>query len=285
MLAQAVRSELLRRGHSVEAPPRSELDVTDGAALCARILQTRPDAVVQCAAFTAVEDAEAREEEAQRVNAAATAFAASACHKIGAALVYPSTDYVFPGTGTRPYRPDDPTGPVNAYGRSKRAGEEAAARAGRWLVVRTSWLYGAGGSNFVDTIRRLAGERERLEVVDDQIGRVTWTGTLAGAMVGLMERGAEGIVHVTDQGEPASWWDVAREVVRRTGNEVEVVPIPTARFQGRARRPAWSVLDCSATEVMLGEALPEWRKVLADYVSRRADRDSRDNSSMGRVDE
>src|SRR5690606_19725190 len=129
--------------------------------------------------------------EALRVNAEATASAAKACHKTGAALVYPSTDYVFSGMGERPYRPDDRTEPLNAYGRSKRAGEEAAAQAGRWLVVRTSWLYGAGGRNFVDTIRALARERDRLEVVDDQVGRPTWTGTLARVTVELVARGAQ----------------------------------------------------------------------------------------------
>ena len=268
MLARALVPELRRRGHAVEAPPRSELDVTDGAALCARILQIRPDTVVQCAAFTAVDAAEEREAEAHRVNAEATATAASACHKIGAALVYPSTDYVFPGEGSTPYRPDDATRPVNAYGRTKRAGELAASEAGRWMVVRTSWLYGAGGPNFVDTIRRLARERERLEVVDDQVGRPTWTGTLARGMAGLIEGGAEGIMHVTDQGDPASWWEVAREVVRGIGSPAEVAPVPTAHFPRPARRPAYSVLDCSATEAVLGEALPEWRGVLAGYLSR-----------------
>lgn len=267
MLARALVPELLRRGHEVEAPPRSELDITDEAAFCARILQMEPDVVVQCAAYTAVDAAEEREVEAYRVNAEATAFAASACHKIGAALVYPSTDYVFAGNGRRPYRPDDPPDPVNAYGRSKLAGEQAAQGAGRSLVVRTSWLYGAGGPNFVDTIRRLAEERDRLEVVDDQVGRPTWTGTLAKAMVELVMRGAEGIVHVTDQGEPDSWYGVAREIVERTGAVVEVAPVTSARFPRPARRPAYSVLDCSGAEGLLGEALPEWRGVLAGYLA------------------
>jgi dTDP-4-dehydrorhamnose reductase len=267
MLARAVVAELLRRGHEVDAPPRSELDIRDEAAFCARILQMEPDAVIQCAAYTAVDAAEEREDEAHRVNAEATAFAASACHKIGAALVYPSTDYVFSGESRKPYRPDDPTDPVNAYGRSKLAGEVAAREAGRWLVVRTSWLYGAGGRNFVDTIRALAGERERLEVVDDQVGRPTWTGTLAKAMVELVMRGAEGVVHVTDQGEPASWWGVAREIVAGVGARVEVTPVSSARFPRPARRPGYSVLDCSGAEGLLGEALPEWRGVLAGYLA------------------
>jgi dTDP-4-dehydrorhamnose reductase len=266
MLARALVPELVRRGHEVEAPPRSVLDVTDEAAFCARILQMQPDAVFQCAAFTAVDDAETREVEAFRVNAAATEYAAAACHKIGAALVYPSTDYVFAGTASRPYRPEDPTDPVNAYGRSKLAGEEAARGAGRWLVVRTSWLYGAGGRNFVDTIRALAREGDRLEVVDDQVGRPTWTGTLAKAMVELMMRGAEGVLHVTDGGEPVNWYGVAREIVRRTGAGADVVPVPSARFPRPASRPSYSVLDCSGAERVLGETMPEWRGVLGRYL-------------------
>ena len=267
MLARALVSELQRRGHEVAAPPRSALDVTDEAAFCARILQMQPDAVFHCAAYTAVDDAEKQEEAAFRVNAEATAFAAAACHKIGAALVYPSTDYVFAGTAGRPYRPRDATDPVNAYGRSKLAGEEAARAAGRWLVIRTSWLYGEGGRNFVDTIRGLSRERERLEVVDDQVGRPTWTGTLANAMVELMMRGAEGILHVTDGGEPVTWHGVAREIVERTGAGAQVVPVASARFPRPARRPAYSVLDCSAAEGILGAAMPEWREVLGRYLA------------------
>jgi dTDP-4-dehydrorhamnose reductase len=267
MLARALVSELRRRGHDVAAPPRSALDVTDEAAFCARILQMQPDAVFHCAAYTAVDDAEEQEEAAFRVNAEATAFAAAACHKIGAALVYPSTDYVFAGTAGRPYRPQDATDPVNAYGRSKLAGEEAARAAGRWLVIRTSWLYGAGGRNFVDTIRGLSRERDRLEVVDDQVGRPTWTGSLANAMVELMTRGAEGIHHVTDGGAPASWYEVAGEIVARTGTRTEVVPVTSARFPRPAGRPSYSVLDCSEAERVLGKTMPEWRGVMGRYLA------------------
>src|SRR5690606_16360681 len=129
------------------------------------------------------------------------------------------------------------------------------------------WLYGAGGSNFVDTIRRLASERDRLEVVNDQVGRPTWTGTLAKVMVELVMRRAEGVVHVTGQGEPVSWWDVAQEVVAGVGSRAEVVPVSSARFPRPARRPGYSVLDCSAAERVLGDALPEWRGVLAGYLA------------------
>lgn len=263
MLAQALVSELRRGGHEIDAPHRSELDVTSEAAFCARIMQLEPHVVIQCAAYTAVDAAETDEAEAMRVNATATGYAAEACHRVGALLVYPSTDYVFPGTGSRPYRPDDPTGPVNAYGRTKLAGEEAAKAAGRSLVVRTSWLYGPGGRNFVDSIRRLAAERDRIEVVDDQIGRPTSTRTLARAIVELLVRGATGSMHVTDAGEPVSWYGLAREIVRRTSAAAEVVPVSSDRFPRPARRPAYSVLDCEQT----GVDLPDWRDALAEHLA------------------
>lgn len=267
MLGQAVVAELREQGHEVDPATRAELDVTDADALRARILQTRPDVVMHCAAFTAVDEAEAREAKALRVNGESTAVAASACQKIGAALVYPSTDYVFAGSGRRPYRPDDKVDPLNAYGRSKLAGERAALQARRSLVVRTSWLYGAGGKNFVDTIRRLAREREQLTVVDDQVGRPTWTGTLAKVMVELVMRKGQGIVHVSDQGDPVSWCGVARQIVDLEGLDVEVVPVPSSRYPRAARRPEYSVLDCSQTESLLGARLPEWRGVLGRYLA------------------
>lgn len=267
MLGQAVVAELRARGHEVDAATRAELDVTDFDALRARILQTRPHVVMHCAAFTAVDDAEEREAEALRVNAESTAVAASACQKIGAALVYPSTDYVFAGTGERPYRPDDPVDPLNAYGRTKLAGERAARGAGHWLVVRTSWLYGAGGTNFVDTIRRLAQTRPQLTVVDDQVGRPTWTGTLANAMVELVMRKGQGIVHVSDQGDPVSWCGVAQQIVDLEDADVEVIPVSSDQYPRPATRPGYSVLDCAETEALLGTRLPEWRGVLGRYLA------------------
>lgn len=266
MLAHSLVPLLRARGHDVVALDRAALDVADRAAVHERISAERPDAVVQCAAYTAVDRAEEEEAEATRVNAAAARHVASACDLVGATFVYPSTDYVFAGTASVPYRPGDATDPVNAYGRSKLAGERAALASAGGLVVRTSWLYGEGGSHFVDTILRLAGEGRPLRVVDDQWGRPTWTGALAEALASLMESGARGIFHATGGGEPVSWCGFAREVVALGSPGAEVVAVNSAEFPRPARRPAWSVLDCSATEERTGARLPHWRNSLDRYL-------------------
>lgn len=266
MLARALVAELRHRDHEVVALDRSELDVTDEEAVEARLRAESPEAVVQCAAFTAVDAAEAEVPTAMRVNAEATRYLAGACQRIGALLVYPSTDYVFSGKGNRPYRPTDPPDPVNAYGRTKLAGERAAREAGKALVVRTSWLYGAGGSNFVDTISRLARERDRLEVVDDQVGRPTWTVSLARTVVDLLERRVVGTFHATDGGEPVSWFGVASRILVERSLATPILPVGSATFPRPARRPAYSVLDCSATEDAIGRLLPDWGEMLARYL-------------------
>jgi dTDP-4-dehydrorhamnose reductase len=269
MLATTLVPTLVGAGHEVWAPGREELDVTDAVAVERALLDRRPDAVVQCAAYTAVDRAEAEEAEAHRLNAEAAGIVARSCQSVGSVFVYPSTDYVFPGEGERPFRPTDPTGPVNAYGRSKLAGEEAARGAGRALVVRTSWLYGRGGPNFVETIARLASERPTLEVVDDQIGRPTWTGTLAEVLLGLLERAAIGTFHASDGGDPVSWFDFAREIVKRLSLETCILPVPTGAVPRPARRPRYSVLDLAETAALLGRPLPDWRTALDRYLRSR----------------
>lgn len=266
MLAGAVLAELARREHEGVGLDREALDITDPEAVRGCLRELRPQAVVQCAAYTRVDDAESDADQAFAVNAAGTAAVAAACAEVGAILVYPSTDYVFSGNGSAPYLPRDPVAPLNVYGRSKLAGEQEALGAGAAAVVRTSWLYGSGGANFVDTIWRLARERDRLEVVDDQIGRPTWTGTLAAGICGLMEAGATGVFHLTDGGEPTSWYGFAREIVRGCGMPTTVEPVPSTKFPRPAPRPAYSVLDCTGTEALLGGPLPDWRKTLAGYL-------------------
>lgn len=272
MLARALVPELARRGHRVVALDRAALDVTDEGAVSARVAAERPDAVVQCAAYTAVDRAEEEEEAAHRVNAAAAGHVARACDRAGACFVYPSSDYVFPGDAARPYRPDDPTGPLNAYGRSKLAGEAAARQAERALVVRTSWLYGEGGPNFVDTISHLGRERDVLRVVDDQLGRPTWTGSLARTISELMEARAEGIFHAADAGDPVTWYGFAREILARREIGARIEPVPSSAFPRPAPRPRYSVLDCSMTEAVLGHPLPRWPDALDRYLGGRDER-------------
>jgi dTDP-4-dehydrorhamnose reductase len=266
MLGQSVVAALRGAGHEAVALDREALDVTDREAVRRVIESERPDAVVQCAAYTAVDAAESEYEQALLVNATATGYVAEACHRVGASFVYPSTDYVFDGTGTRPYRPDDPTRPVNAYGRSKLQGERAAAAAERHLVVRTSWLYGEGGPNFVETMLRLATERERLDVVDDQIGRPTWTRTLADAMVRLLEADAHGVLHVSDGGEATSWYGFAKEILESVGAGAKVHRTRSASFVRPAPRPGYSVLDLEPAERQLSYSLPKWKESLAGYL-------------------
>lgn len=267
MLACALVPELRGRGHEVAALPRVQLDITDEAAVRARFQALTPDVVVQCAAYTRVDEAERDEENAFLVNAHGALIVARAAQEVGARMVYPSTDYVFDGHAERPYRPADPVGPRSVYGCSKLAGEIATRQHDRSLVVRTSWLYGPGGAHFISTITRLARERDRLEVVDDQVGRPTSTRTLAAAIAALTEAGASGVHHVTDGGEPVSWFGLAREALRQQGIETALTPVTTERFPRPAPRPAYSVLDCGGAEALLGAPLPDWRVSLAAHLA------------------
>jgi len=267
MLATALRAEFADHGHEVLTWTRSDLDVTDEMAARRVIEDARPDAVIQCAAYTRVDDAESDEATANRVNVSGARNVAAACAHVGALFVYPSTDYVFSGEARAPYRPEDPTGPISAYGCSKLAGEVAARLCADALIVRTSWLYGDGGGHFVGTIARLARERDRLEVVDDQIGRPTSTRSLAEVMRRLVESRAYGTFHATDSGEPVSWYRFAIEILERLGIPTPIVPVPTERYRRPAPRPAYSVLDCSATEAFLASALPDWRESLGRYLA------------------
>lgn len=261
MLARTLVRELEHRGHEVVGMGRDALDVTDAAAVERVVREWVPEAVIQCAAYTRVDDAEAEEATAHAVNADGTRNVARACRDVGARLVYPSTDYVFDGQATTPYRPDHPTAPLNAYGRSKLAGEEAAREAGDWIIARTSWLYGAGGRNFVSTILRRALDGAQLRVVDDQRGTPTWTGTLAATLAALLEAEVPpGVYHTTSRGE-TTWYDFACEALRLAGIDADVVPVPTDAFPTPARRPRYSVLDCSSTEAAVGP-LPDWRDAL-----------------------
>lgn len=261
MLAGAVVRSAHARGHACEAFDRAALDVTDAGAVRRAVLAARPDVVVQCAAYTAVDAAESDEARAHEVNAVATAHVAEACREAGARLVYPSTDYVFDGAASIPYSPDHPTAPANAYGRTKLAGENAARPADA-LIVRTSWLYGPGGRNFVRTILRRGRAGDPLRVVDDQHGAPTYTDDLAGVILELLERKASaGVYHATNTGH-TTWFGLAVAALRLAGVRSTVEPVPSSAFPTPARRPPYSVLDCSATWRVAGE-VPAWQDALA----------------------
>jgi dTDP-4-dehydrorhamnose reductase len=235
---------------------RSQLDVTDRDAVGAAI--GRDDLVFNCAAWTDVDGAEEHEQEAMRINRDGARNVAEAA----GAVVYVSSDYVFDGAKGEPYLESDPVNPLSAYGRTKLAGEQATAEANpRHFIARSSWLFGAGGSNFVETILRLAAERDSLRVVDDQVGSPTFTGHLAPALLALAQTDDHGIHHVAASGS-CSWFEFAREILARAGSDTPVEPCTSAEFPRPAPRPAYSVLGG-------GPVLPSWQDGLDAYLGVR----------------
>ncbi|WP_189671756.1 dTDP-4-dehydrorhamnose reductase [Promicromonospora soli] len=257
MLGQDVVAAATDAGHQVTALRRTDLDITSTSA--ARDAVAGHDVVVNCAAWTAVDDAETHEAEAFAVNATGAANLARAATASGARLVLVSTDYVFDGGATRPYPEDAPVRPRSAYGRTKAAGEWAVrAEAPDAVVVRTAWLYGAGGRCFPRTIARAAGERDRLSVVDDQTGQPTWTVDLADLIVRLVAaRVPGGIYHGTSSGQ-VTWCGFAREVVAATGLVTPVDATTSAAYQLPAPRPAYSVLGHDRLREVGVEPIGDW---------------------------
>lgn len=268
MLGHDLRAVLTAEGHRHTAATRAELDLTDPAAVEAAV--TGHDVVINAAAWTDVDAAEADEAAATAVNGTGVAQLARACARVGARLLHVSTDYVFPGDADRPYPEDAPTAPVNAYGRSKLAGERAVAELlpETGYVVRTAWLYGAHGRNFVATMLRLAGQRDHLDVVDDQLGQPTWSYALARRLVELgvaarAGRAPAGAYHGTASGQ-TTWYGLAREVFAQAGLDPDRIrPTTSDRFPRPARRPAYSVLGHDRWAAAGLPPLPDWRVSLA----------------------
>lgn len=233
----------------------------------AEIAAGRWSVVINCAAWTDVDGAEANEAGATRLNGEAVGWLADACRDGGAVCVHFSTDYVFDGLGTVPYPTDHPVSPVNAYGRSKAVGERLlAASDAAFVVVRTSWLYGAWGTNFVRTMRGLMQTRDTLKVVDDQRGRPTSVGQLTGITLGLLDAGARGVFHGCDGGE-CTWYEFASLIRDEIGAATVITPCSSDAFPRPAVRPAYSVLDLSETVAIVGEPVAwqdEVRRVLAE---------------------
>jgi dTDP-4-dehydrorhamnose reductase len=250
-------------GKDVKGLKHADLDITDRNAV--REAVRGFDVVVNAAAYTAVDDAESHEAQAFAVNAVGAANVAAACREVGARLVHVSTDYVFSGDATDPYAEDAPLAPRSAYGRTKAAGEWAVeSHCPQAWIVRTAWLYGGGGPNFVKTMARLAGEQETLRVVDDQRGQPTWTMDVADAILRLVDGGAPfGVWHATSQGE-TTWNGFAREIFTLLGlDPARVQPTTTDQFPRPAPRPAYSVLGHDAWRMARIARLPDWRTSLA----------------------
>jgi dTDP-4-dehydrorhamnose reductase len=246
---------------------RAQADVTDRERLLYWADTFRPEVVVNCAAFTRVDDCEADPDHASAVNGDAVAHVVAAAERAGAALVQISTDYVFDGRAGEPYREDAEPAPLSAYGRSKLAGERLALAYPRSLVVRTSWLFGPGGRNFAATIVGLIEQgRRRLEVVDDQRGRPTYTPYLARAVWDLTDLGATGIVNYGNR-EPTTWCGFAREIAQLWDCSVEVEAVATEAVPRPAPRPAWSVLDVGRFEAAVGRRVEPWGLGLVEYLA------------------
>jgi dTDP-4-dehydrorhamnose reductase len=250
-------------GRDVTALRRADLDVTDPGAVAAAV--AGHDVVVNCAAWTAVDDAETRVAEALKVNGDGPRVLARACAAAGARLVHFSTDYVFDGAATAPYPEDAPLAPVSAYGRTKAAGETGVREElpdGHW-ILRVAWLYGAHGPNFVRTMMRLEGERETVDVVDDQRGQPTWTKDVATQVLALVDAGAPGgTYHATSSGA-TTWWGLARAVFEGLGADpARVRPTTSERFVRPAARPAYSVLAHDAWSRAGLSPLPPWEESL-----------------------
>ncbi len=248
---------------------QDQADLANPAACAAAIHAARPDAVINAAAWTAVDRAETAQAAAQIVNADAPTAMARACADLDLPFLHISTDYVFDGTGSTAFRPDDPTGPLGAYGRTKLGGEQGVAGAGgKWLILRTSWVVSAHGQNFVKTMLRLGAERTSLNVVADQIGGPTPAAALADALISCakaMMSGAKGGLHHFAGAPDTSWADFARAIMAGAGLNCTIQDIPTSAYPTPARRPLNSRLDCSSLS-QFGLTRPDWRDGLHDIL-------------------
>jgi len=246
------------------------LDITNAEAVKELIDWARPEILFNCSAYTDVDGAETQEDLAREINGRGVGNLAQVCRDGNIFLVHVSTDYVFDGKGNCPYKPNETTSPQTAYGRSKLAGEEAIQSTfgadKNWLIVRTSWLFGRAGKNFVDTILKLAAELSSLKVVHDQIGCPTYAVDLAVCLADLAEKQVGGIYHFCNP-PSCSWYDLAREAITKAGIDCQVSPCGSDEYPRPAKRPSYSVLDCRSTFEKLGWTARPWQEALAEHLN------------------
>ncbi|MBR2634088.1 MAG: dTDP-4-dehydrorhamnose reductase [Clostridia bacterium] len=267
-----VTSEAKKRGYEVLGVDIEEMDITAPDSVGRVMEEFRPDALIHCAAWTAVDAAEEEEnrEKVRRINAEGTENLARACHKIGCKMLYLSTDYVFDGSGTRPWDPEDEAyAPLNFYGKTKLEGEEAVKSIlTRYFIVRIAWVFGMNGKNFVRTMLRLSENYDTLRVVTDQIGTPTYTVDLARLLVDMIETEKYGIYHATNEGGYLSWADFAREIFRLAGKSTDVQGVTTAEYGlSRAKRPFNSRLEKKKLREAGFCPLPTWQDALTRYLN------------------
>lgn len=266
-LGYDVVRELQKRGHEAVGVDIDEMDITDAAAVERVITQTKPEAVIHCSAYTAVDRAEDDIEICRRVNVDGTENIAKICKKIDCKMLYLSTDYIFSGDGERPWEPDDEASPLNAYGQSKYDGEMALKKyVDKYFIVRISWVFGINGNNFIKTMLRLGRENGAVKVVDDQIGSPTYTYDLARLLVDMIESDRYGAYHATNEGI-CSWYEFAKEIFRAAGmNDVSVMPVKSGEFPVKAKRPKNSRMSKEKLVANGFSLLPAWQDAVARYI-------------------
>jgi len=269
MLAHDLIPCLQGRGFEVIAPPEDKLDITNLSVVKAAVDNIKPELIVNCAAYTRVDDAEKEEQQALTVNGLAVQNLCVLCQAHDIPLVHFSTDYVFDGTKASPYTIYDETKPINAYGRSKLLGEKYMLwLLSKFYLIRTSWLFGLHGKNFIETMLELGKKQKQVSVVTDQRGCPTWTRHLAETTVALVETGRYGIYHVTNS-EPTTWFDFTKEIFRLSGINTKVSPLTSEQYPRPAKRPLNGVLDPFPLKEVLGKEMPSWKEALKEYLQQR----------------
>lgn len=272
-LGYDVVNELNKRGHAAVGVDIDELDITKEQDVYAMLDEVKPDGVIHCAAWTAVDDAEDNYDKVMEVNAKGTEYIAKACKKLDAPMIYISTDYVFNGEGTTPWKPGDIREPLNVYGESKYRGELAVEELlDKYYIVRIAWVFGKNGHNFIKTMLNLGKTHNKLTVVDDQIGTPTYTYDLARLLVDMIETDEYGIYHATNEGGYISWYDFTVEIMKQaseyneTYKNVEVSPVGSDAYPAKAKRPSNSRMDKSKLIKNGFKPLPDWKDALRRYL-------------------
>ena len=266
-LGYDVVNELEKRGHTAVAVDIEEMDITDAVSVERVITEAEVEAVIHCAAYTAVDAAEDNVEICRRVNAEGTENIAKVCKKLDLKMIYISTDYVFDGEGERPWEPDDERHPLNVYGQTKYEGELAVEKyLEKYFIVRIAWVFGVNGKNFIKTMLKLSETHEELNVVDDQVGSPTYTYDLAVLLVDMVESDKYGRYHATNEGL-CTWYEFAKEIFRQAGAEVKVNPVTSDMFPAKAKRPKNSRMSKEKLDANGFHRLPTWQDALERYLS------------------
>lgn len=266
-LGYDVVNELKKRNHEAVGVDIEEMDITDGESVNRVIREAAPDAVIHCAAYTAVDAAEDNEDICRKVNARGTGNIARVCKELDIRMMYISTDYVFNGQGTRPWQPDDHREPLNVYGQTKYEGElEVEENLAKYFIVRIAWVFGVNGKNFIKTMLNLGKTRDKLNVVADQIGSPTYTFDLARLLVDMIETEKYGRYHATNEGL-CSWYDFACEIFKQAGMKVAVEPVTSDQFPVKAKRPMNSRMSKDKLKENGFQPLPSWQDALRRYLT------------------